>query len=45
MHLNPIKRYRAILNTEIIDWNSFDFKANIVKVKVRLILCMHIVFC
>ena len=45
MHVDPIKRCGAVLNAEVIDWESFDFKAKIVNVKVRLILCMHVLFC
>ena len=45
VHMDPIKRYGAVLNAEDIDWVPFDFKAKIVKVKVRLIACMHILFC
>ena len=43
MHMDPIKRYRAVLTDEVIDWESFDFKGKIVKVKVRLIL-VHIYY-
>ena len=44
MHMDPIKKNGAILNAEVIGWDSFYFKAKIVKVKVRLILCMDIMF-
>ena len=44
MHMDAIKRYKAVLNADIIDWQSIDFKGKIVKVKVRLIPCMHIFF-
>ena len=39
--MDPIEKYRAVLNAEVIDWESFDFEAKIVKVKVRFIL-VHI---
>ena len=45
MHMDPIERYGAILNAEAIDWECFCCKPKIVKVKVRFILCMHVLFC
>ena len=45
MHMDPIKKYGAVLNANVINWESFDFNGKIVKVMVRLILCMHILFC
>ena len=35
--MDPIKRYKAVLNAEVAYWESFDFNWKIVKVKVRLI--------
>ena len=41
VHRDPIEIYRAVLNAEIIDWNSFDFDGKIVKVKVSMDSFVH----
>ena len=45
VYMDPMERYGALLNAGVIDWESFGFKANIIKVKVRLILCTPILLC
>ena len=41
VHKDPIKRYRAVLESEIIDWDSFDFNGEIFKVKVIMIVFVN----
>ena len=44
VHKDPIEWCRAVLEAEIIDWNSFGFKGKIDKVKVTLIYLFTILF-
>ena len=40
--MDAIKRCRAVLEAEIIDWDSFDFNGKSFNIKVSMILFAHI---
>ena len=44
VHKDPIERYRAVSEAEIIDRDSFDLNKKIVKVQVNIILFVHIYY-
>ena len=44
VHTDPNERWRAVLEAETIDCNSFDFNEKIVRVKVGMILFVNIYY-